>query len=97
MLLDKSLLGDDGIKEVLIPDQMKILQDLANKKEKGLESQREASLFFGLKVVYCMPRSIPERTMKFKLEECLRLKKKIFLVLYVVSLLNSVPFLTLPV
>lgn len=70
MLLDKSIPTDDGEGKLDHNAQMKIVCEVAEKKK-----QQHGDRFpFGLKVIYCTPRSISPAKMKSELEDCIKLK-----------------------
>lgn len=77
MLMDKSIPSDDGIEKVDHDEQMKLIQDVLAAKKKKLEAQNQLDLFpFGLKIIYCTPRSIPKSRMIEEMLDCIRLKIK---------------------
>jgi adenosine deaminase CECR1 len=64
MLMDKSIPCDDG-------------QNAVEEKKEKLRSQKKLHLFpFGLKIIYCTPRSIPKTRMREEMQDCIRLKIK---------------------
>lgn len=70
MLMDKSIPSDDGEGKLDHNAQMKIVCEEAEKKK-----QQYGDRFpFGLRVIYCTPRSIPPAKMKSELEDCIKLK-----------------------
>ncbi|KAF2169868.1 hypothetical protein M409DRAFT_64854 [Zasmidium cellare ATCC 36951] len=70
MLMDKSIPADDGVGKLGHNEQMKIVCEEAEKKKK----QHGDRFPFGLKIIYCTPRSIPPAKMKSELEDCIKLK-----------------------
>ncbi|KAK5148931.1 hypothetical protein LTR04_000302 [Oleoguttula sp. CCFEE 6159] len=75
MLMDKSIPSDDGQRLLDLSDQMKIILEEAEKKKTELMRKGELHKFpFGLKVIYCTPRSIPKSRMRTELEDCIKLK-----------------------
>ncbi len=60
MLMDKSLPSDDGLRQLDHNDQMRIIVEEVTKKQDELRARGEIDKFpFGLKIIYCTPRSIP--------------------------------------
>jgi adenosine deaminase CECR1 len=77
MLMDKSIPSDDGIGKVNHDEQMKLIQDAVEEKKEELRSQGKLHLFpFGLKIIYCTPRSIPKTRMREEMQDCIKLKIK---------------------
>lgn len=77
MLLDKSIPSDDGLGRLDIEAQMVIINEEYQKKRKELEAEGKLDEFpFGLKIIYCTPRSIPKEMMKREMQDCIRLKLK---------------------
>ena len=75
--MDKSIPSDNGIGKVSHDEQMQLIQKAVEEKKKNLRSQGKLDLFpFGLKIIYCTPRSIPKLRMHEEMEDCIRLKKK---------------------
>lgn len=75
MLLDKSIPSNDGTRRLNHKDQMAIICEELAKKEVELRERNELHLFpFGLKIIYCTPRSIPREMMEKELQDCLELK-----------------------
>jgi len=75
MLLDKSIPSQDGERKLDLNDQMRIIVEELGKKKRDLESRRELHKFpFGIKIIYCTPRSIPKDVMKRELQDCIKLK-----------------------
>ncbi|KAF2453143.1 hypothetical protein BDY21DRAFT_141847 [Lineolata rhizophorae] len=83
MLMDKFIPTDDGIGKCDHFAQMDILLEEVQKKQAELKKHdelhgtREFDKFpFGLKIIYCTPRSIPKARMEAELQDCLKLKLK---------------------
>lgn len=75
MLMDKSIPSDDGKTQISNSQQMKIILEEWEKKKAQLKSQDRLDAFpFGLKIIYCTPRSIPKPKMKSELQDCIKLK-----------------------
>ncbi|KAK4952671.1 hypothetical protein LTR10_009477 [Elasticomyces elasticus] len=75
MLLDKSIPSDDGLRQLDHKAQMTIICEEVQRKRDSLEKQGELDKFpFGLKIIYCTPRSILKARMQSELEDCLKLK-----------------------
>ena len=77
MLMDKSIPADDGVGELSNAAQMRLIVESVNKKRKALEAKGEGDLFpFGLKIIYCTPRSIPIAKMQSEMKDCIELKQQ---------------------
>ncbi|GIZ40581.1 hypothetical protein CKM354_000391400 [Cercospora kikuchii] len=75
MLLDKDIPANDGIGRLDHAAQMTIICEELAKKEAELRTANKLHLFpFGIKIIYCTPRSIPRKRMQTELENCIRLK-----------------------
>ncbi|PSN66413.1 Metallo-dependent hydrolase [Corynespora cassiicola Philippines] len=75
MLMDKFIPADSGKTQIDHAGQMQIIVDAIEKKKKALSSKGELHKFpFGLKIVYCAPRSIPKTRMQQEMMDCLKLK-----------------------
>lgn len=75
MLMDKTIPSNDGTRQLDHKEQMNIILEEVTKKEAELKSKDELNKFpFGLKIIYCTPRSIPRERMKAELDDCLKLK-----------------------
>ena len=75
MLLDKSLPSDDGTRMLGHSEQMRIICEEVTKKQEELEAIGQLDKFpFGMKIIYCTPRSIPRQRMQSELGDCLKLK-----------------------
>ena len=77
MLLDKELPSDDGRRKLGHSEQMKIVCEEVKKKQDQLRAQGEIGKFpFGVKIIYCTPRSIPRQRMQSEFQDCLKLKNE---------------------
>ena len=77
MLLDKSIPSDDGLDKLDHSKQMRIIIREVQKKQDALAEQGKLDLFpFGLKIIYCAPRSIPKPMMQKEIQDCIKLKKE---------------------
>lgn len=77
MLLDKFIPTDDGKGEIDNASQMQIIVNSVKAKQADLEAKNELHKFpFGLKIVYCTPRSIPKPMMEREMKHCIELKEK---------------------
>jgi adenosine deaminase CECR1 len=75
MLLDKSIPSDDGTKQLDHRAQMSIVCEEVERKLRHLRARDQLHLFpFGLKIIYCTPRSIDRSKMRSELMDCLTLK-----------------------
>ncbi|TID18748.1 Septum-promoting GTP-binding protein 1 [Venturia nashicola] len=75
MLMDKSIPGDDGIEKVGHVQQMEIILEETKRKQDELRASGKFDKFpFGLKIIYCAPRSIPKSMMQTEIKDCIRLK-----------------------
>ncbi|KAJ4356606.1 uncharacterized protein N0V89_004641 [Didymosphaeria variabile] len=75
MLLDKFIEDNDGGRQVTNAEQMRLIEQAIAKKHKELEKAGKEHLFpFGLKIIYCTPRSIPEKIMEREIDDCIALK-----------------------
>lgn len=75
MMLDKSIPSDDGTCEIDNSQQMALLLEAVKAKLAQLESDQRLHRFpFGVKIIYCTPRSISKSAMKIELQHCLELK-----------------------
>ena len=77
MLLDKSIPTTDGRRTIDNFAQMQLIIDGVREKKAQLKKKGELHKFpFGLKIVYCTPRSIPLELMRKEMEHCIELKMK---------------------
>jgi adenosine deaminase CECR1 len=80
MLMDKTIPTDNGEGTLNHKAQMKIICEEVDKKKAQLKAENALHKFpFGLKIIYCAPRSIPYRGDKFpnmqiELGDCIDLK-----------------------
>ncbi|KAK4546970.1 hypothetical protein LTR36_001702 [Oleoguttula mirabilis] len=75
MLLDKTIPSDDGTRQLDHKDQMNIICEEVQNKHKELEKAGDLDKFpFGVKIIYCTPRSIPKQRMQIELQDCIKLK-----------------------
>ncbi|KAF2873605.1 hypothetical protein BDV95DRAFT_348410 [Massariosphaeria phaeospora] len=77
MLLDPSIPGSSGKESDALShaDQMRRIQAGVDAKKAELVDSGQGHLFpFGLKIIYCTPRSISKKMMRDELENCLALK-----------------------
>ena len=77
MLLDKGIPRDSGKDgHVLsLADQMRLIIKGVKEKQAQLKTRGEEHKFpFGLKVIYCTPRSISNTWMKKEMKDCIQLK-----------------------
>ena len=77
MLLDKSIPSNDGKHEIRNSAQMQLIVDGVREKQAELEKKGELHKFpFGLKIVYCTPRSIRKDMMQEEMKQCIELKQQ---------------------
>lgn len=77
MLLDKFIEGDDGGQQVSNVEQMQLIKKAVETKQAKLNQEGKGHLFpFGLKIIYCTPRSIPEKLMEREIDDCIELKQQ---------------------
>jgi adenosine deaminase CECR1 len=75
MLLDKTISSDDGTRQLDHRAQMSIICEEVENKLIDLKERNRLDIFpFGIKIIYCTPRSISRSTMQTELQDCLRLK-----------------------
>lgn len=75
MLMDKFIPTDEGAPNVTHQDQMDIILEEVAKKQAELKKQNRLNQFpFGLKIIYCTPRSIPKQRMLVEMRDCINLK-----------------------
>ena len=76
MLMDKSIPSDDGLRQLSHSDQMSMILEEVSRKREELEAKGQLRLFpFGLKIIYCTPRSIPKPRMYKEMLDCINLKR----------------------
>ena len=79
MLMDKTIPDTDGVKMLSLSEQMQLITDCVHKKlkEKDNNEREKREYFpFGLKIIYCTPRSIPKPKMQDEMRDCIRLKEE---------------------
>lgn len=77
MLLDKFIPTNDGKGKITNKEQMQLVIDGYTAKQEELKARGELDKFpFGLKIVYCTPRSIPKKMMQEEMKQCIELKEK---------------------
>ena len=75
MLLDKSIPSNDGLRQITNSEQMRLILSAVEEKKKDLEQRNLLHKFpFGLKIIYCTPRSIPKAMMREEMKQCIELK-----------------------
>ncbi|KAH8722421.1 hypothetical protein GQ44DRAFT_807618 [Phaeosphaeriaceae sp. PMI808] len=75
MLLDKFIPTDNGKGKIDNASQMKLIIDAVREKQIGLDKEGKLHKFpFGLKIIYCTPRSIPKNMMQEEMKQCIELK-----------------------
>lgn len=75
MLLDKSIPADNGIDKIGHAQQMRIILEEVKRKQAELKKRGDFEKFpFGLKIIYCAPRSIPKIMMQQEIKDCIKLK-----------------------
>ncbi|KAF2851507.1 Metallo-dependent hydrolase [Plenodomus tracheiphilus IPT5] len=77
MLLDKSIPTNDGKDIIDNFGQMQLIVDGVKEKQEKLKAVDKLHQFpFGLKIIYCTPRSIPKPMMQKEMKHCIDLKLK---------------------
>ncbi|KAL1626864.1 hypothetical protein SLS56_006592 [Neofusicoccum ribis] len=77
MLMDKTIPSDDGRRQIDLEGQMAIIEEVIREYQNELDKEGELSkLPWGIKIIYCTPRSIPKAKMQSELEDCIKLKIK---------------------
>jgi adenosine deaminase CECR1 len=75
MLLDKFIPTNNGKGKIDNAAQMKLIIDGVQEKRLELEKRGDLDKFpFGLKIIYCTPRSIPKKMMQEEMKQCIELK-----------------------
>ncbi|KAF2826028.1 Metallo-dependent hydrolase [Ophiobolus disseminans] len=75
MLLDKYIPTDDGKGQIDNSGQMRLILEAVKEKRAELKDKKEEHKFpFGLKIIYCTPRSIPPIMMLKEMVHCIKLK-----------------------
>lgn len=72
MLFNKTIVSDDGLRQLGHFEQMRMVCEEVEKKTQSLIHPE--AFPFGLKIIYSTPRSIPRDAMMVELENCLALK-----------------------
>jgi adenosine deaminase CECR1 len=74
MLMDKTIPKDDGRGSLDHKDQMQIILDVVKAKQQMFTDEGRPDAFpFGVRIIYCTPRSIPKAKMQSELEDCIKL------------------------
>jgi len=73
---DKFIMTDNGMGKLNHFDWMTIIQEEIASKMKQLAERGRGEDFRGFKVIYCAPRSIGKKDMKWCLDDCMALKRK---------------------
>jgi adenosine deaminase CECR1 len=77
MLMDKSIPSDDGTRRIFHEAQMDIINQEVTRIQDELRENGKGDRFpFGLKIIYCTPRSIPKSRMQIEIQDCIKLKIK---------------------
>jgi adenosine deaminase CECR1 len=77
MLMDKFIPSDDGERKLDHAYQMRMIIEAVQDKQTELKSKGEFEKFpFGVKIIYCAPRSIPKSMMRREIADCIALKKE---------------------
>jgi adenosine deaminase CECR1 len=77
MLLDKFIPTNDGTGKIDHEGQMELIKKCVENKKAELVARGQGDLFpFGLKIIYCTPRSIKLHTMRNEMLDCIKLKEK---------------------
>ena len=75
MFLDQTIPSADGKRQIDMPTQMQMIIDGVKEKQAALEKKGQLHKFpFGLKVIFCSPRSIPKSMMQSQMKQCIELK-----------------------
>jgi adenosine deaminase CECR1 len=77
MLLDKFIPSDDGRVQITNRQQMQLIIDAVKAKQNELRSRTPSEINkfpFGLKIIYCTPRSIKKSLMQEEMKQCIELK-----------------------
>jgi adenosine deaminase CECR1 len=75
MLLDKFIPTNDGKGQISNAEQMRLIIAGVEEKKAELEKEKKLDKFpFGLKIIYCTPRSIPKKMMQEEMKQCIELK-----------------------
>lgn len=77
MLMDKSIPADDGVRKLFHDQQMRLILEEVSKKQEKLRREGRIDQFpFGLRIIYCAPRSIPKDWMQREIQDCIKLKQE---------------------
>lgn len=77
MLMDKFIPTDDGRDKLDHDQQMQMILECVTKKQQELKAKGMQDKFpFGVKIIYCTPRSIPKQKMRTEMQDCIKLKIK---------------------
>lgn len=75
MLMDKTIPSDDGESALDHSAQMALILDEIRNYQDRLRAKGQIDKFpFGLKIIYCTPRSIPKEWMQREMQDCIKLK-----------------------
>lgn len=69
--MNYTIASDDGRKRLDVSAQMVLISQVIREKK----AQWGERFRFGVKIIYCVPRSIPHKVMQSELINCIRLKK----------------------
>ena len=76
MLMDKFIPSDNGETQLDHNEQMRIIIEEVKKKQDLLLEEGQLDKFpFGMKIIYCAPRSIPKTMMQREIRDCISLKR----------------------
>ncbi|KAL5114127.1 hypothetical protein ACEQ8H_007971 [Pleosporales sp. CAS-2024a] len=76
MFLDKFIPTNDGKGQINNTAQMQLIIDGVHEKQAQLKKEKRLHKFpFGLKIIYCTPRSIPKKMMQEQMKLCIELKE----------------------
>jgi len=82
MLMDKFIPSDDGKRQLDHKAQMQLILDEVEKKQQELIRDKNGDVIsvgdkfpFGVKIIYCAPRSIPKTMMQREINDCIELKR----------------------
>jgi adenosine deaminase CECR1 len=77
MLMDKFIPSDDGRQKLDHTAQMCMILEEVSRKQDELRVSNQLDKFpFGVKIIYCAPRSIPKPMMQREIDDCIRLKQQ---------------------
>lgn len=77
MLMDKTIPNDHGTAFLTLSDQMNLIIREVEAKKAALKAQGRENVFpFGVKIIYCTPRSIPISKMITEIQDCIALKEE---------------------